>query len=146
MHLGFSSSGFQVSNFKFEQILQYIKYKSFLLICSTSTVSSKLSTGQVNSIVFHQSLPQIVEESTEVRINCSHDDSGRPAMLWYQQRKASQSMILIGFGYGTEIQTYEGQFEEQFELRRESTLKGALIVRRATPSHSAVYFCAASAQ
>lgn len=94
--------------------------------------------------MLHQSLPQIVEKGTEVHINCSHANSNHPSMLWYQQR--NDSLILIGFGYGVGKQTYEGQSEEQFELRRESTLKGALIIRRATPTHSAVYFCAASAQ
>eukprot|EP00064_Thunnus_orientalis_P006644 superscaffoldBa00000701_g6662 len=102
------------------------------------------AASQVNGITIHQSLPQIVKESTEVHISCSHDDSDRQVMLWYQQRRDSQSIILIGFGYGSGDQTYEGKFKEQFELRRDSTLKGALIIRRANPSHSAVYFCAAN--
>ncbi|KAF3699615.1 T-cell receptor beta chain V region C5 Precursor [Channa argus] len=93
-----------------------------------------------------QSLPRTVEEGTEVHISCSHDDSSRPIMLWYQQRKDSQSMALIGFGYGTGEQSYEGDFKEQFELKRESSMKGALIIHRANYSHSAVYFCVASAQ
>ncbi|XP_027140789.1 uncharacterized protein LOC104932216 [Larimichthys crocea] len=99
--------------------------------------------SQVDGV--HQSPPQIVEENTTVTISCSHDDTSRPVMLWYQQREShSQSIILIGFGYGGGTQSYEGQFEEEFELKRESTLKGALIIRRASPVHSAVYFCAAN--
>ncbi|KAK2893286.1 hypothetical protein Q8A73_015770 [Channa argus] len=97
--------------------------------------------GRVSSIAMQQSLPRAVEEGTEVHISCSHDDSSRPIMLWYQQRKDSQSMALIGFGYGTGEQSYEGDFKEQFELKRESSMKGALIIHRANYSHSAVYFC-----
>lgn len=113
-----------------------------LLIIIVSTFSS----GQVNSNAIEQSPPQIVEKTTMVTINCRHGDSSRPVMLWYQQRQDSHSMTLIGFGYGTGNQTYEGKFQEQFELKRESSLKGTLIVRSASLSHSAVYFCAASAQ
>ncbi|KAJ4921227.1 hypothetical protein JOQ06_021915 [Pogonophryne albipinna] len=101
--------------------------------------------SQVSGVRFQQSPAQIVEESTEVQITCSHDDSSLAVMLWYQQRKDSLSMTLIGYGYVTG-QTYEGQFEKEFELTREDTLKGALIIRSANLSHSAVYFCAASTQ
>ncbi|KAJ4921341.1 hypothetical protein JOQ06_021865 [Pogonophryne albipinna] len=98
---------------------------------------------QVSAATFQPSPAQIVEESTEVQMKCSHDDSSLVVMLWYQQRKDSLSMTLIGYGYATG-QTYEGQFEKEFELTREDTLKGALIIRSANPSHSAVYFCAAN--
>ncbi|XP_022603635.1 uncharacterized protein LOC111223678 [Seriola dumerili] len=104
-----------------------------------------LFPGQVNSITLHQSLPQIVEEGAEVHIGCSHNDSDLPIMLWYQQREDSQSMTLIVFGYATEAPNYEGKFKEQFELRKESAVKGDLIIRRANLSHSAVYLCAARA-
>ncbi|KAL3049626.1 hypothetical protein OYC64_008977 [Pagothenia borchgrevinki] len=100
---------------------------------------------QASAATFKQSPAQIVEESTEVQIKCSHDDSSLAIMLWYQQRKDSLSMTLIGYGYATG-QTYEGQFEKEFELTREDTLSGALIIRSANLSHSAVYFCAASTQ
>ncbi|XP_056256765.1 uncharacterized protein LOC130184768 [Seriola aureovittata] len=99
--------------------------------------------SQVNCITLHQSLPQIVEEGAEVHIGCSHNDSDLPIMLWYQQREDSQSMTLIVFGYATEVPNYEGKFKEQFELRKESAVKGDLIIRRANLFHSAVYLCAA---
>ncbi|XP_068573713.1 T cell receptor beta chain MC.7.G5-like [Cebidichthys violaceus] len=99
---------------------------------------------QVSAITFQQSPPQIVEESTEVQIKCSHNDTSLLTMLWYQQRQDTMSMTLIGYGYGTSPPNYEGQFEEQFKLTREDTVKGALIVLKANPSTSAVYFCAAS--
>ncbi|XP_023272062.1 uncharacterized protein LOC111662437 [Seriola lalandi dorsalis] len=97
--------------------------------------------SQVNSITLHQSLPQIVEEGAEVHIGCSHNDSDLPIMLWYQQREDSQSMTLIVFGYATEVPNYEGKFKEQFELRKESAVKGDLIIRRANLFHSAVGLC-----
>lgn len=87
-----------------------------------------------------------MKENTRVRINCSHDDTNLPLMLWYQQRRDSQSMTLIGYGYGQSAQSYENQFKEEFELTREDTTTGALTVHSASPSHSAVYFCAASTQ
>lgn len=96
-------------------------------------------------MTFKQSPPQIVKESSEVHINCSHDDTNLVVMLWYQQTRASTSMTLIAYGYES-APNYEGQFKEQFELTRQSAVKGALVIRRANPSHSAVYFCAASTQ
>ncbi|KAG8013114.1 T-cell receptor beta-2 chain C region, partial [Nibea albiflora] len=57
------------------------------------------AASQVSAVTFHQSPPQIVKESSEVNINCSHDDSSRPLMLWYQQTKDSLSMTLIAYGY-----------------------------------------------
>uniref|UniRef100_A0A3B4T5L1 Ig-like domain-containing protein n=1 Tax=Seriola dumerili TaxID=41447 RepID=A0A3B4T5L1_SERDU len=100
---------------------------------------------EVNAVTFHQSPPQIVKDSSEVQINCSHDDTNLVIMLWYQQRKNSPSMTLIGYGYESSP-NYEGQFEEQFTLTRQSTVKGSLIIKTANLSHSAVYFCAASTQ
>lgn len=66
-------------------------------------------------------------------------------MLWYQQIRDSQFMTLIGYGYEY-TPNYEGQFEKQFKLTRENTVKGTLSIRSANLSDSAVYFCAASAQ
>lgn len=54
-------------------------------------------------------------------------------------------MTLIGYGYEY-TPNYEGQFEKQFKLTRENTVKGTLSIRSANLSDSAVYFCAASAQ
>lgn len=100
---------------------------------------------EVNAVTFHQSPPQAVEESSEVRINCSHDDSALAVMLWYQQAKDSLSVTLIGYGYESS-QNYEGTFKEQFTLTRQSAVRGTLTIHGAKPSHSAVYFCAASTQ
>lgn len=102
-------------------------------------------TGQVSAVIFQPFPPQIVKEKTEVRIDCSHDDTTLLVMLWYQQRENSPSMTLIAYGYQN-APNYEGQFEEQFELTRPKVEKGTLIIKEANLSHSAVYFCAASTQ
>ena len=97
------------------------------------------------AVTIQQSPSQIVEESSEVHINCSHDDNTLVIMLWYRQKRDSQSMTLIGYGYEY-TPNYEGQFQKQFKLTRENTVKGTLIVRSANVSDSAVYFRAASTQ
>uniref|UniRef100_A0A3Q3LEU0 Ig-like domain-containing protein n=1 Tax=Labrus bergylta TaxID=56723 RepID=A0A3Q3LEU0_9LABR len=84
-----------------------------------------------------------VQKDIAVEIKCSHNDTSLVNMLWYQQRKGGTSLTLIGYGYESSP-TYEGQFEEQFKLTRDGPEKGALIISKAQPSHSAVYFCAAS--
>uniref|UniRef100_A0A3B4Z478 Immunoglobulin V-set domain-containing protein n=1 Tax=Stegastes partitus TaxID=144197 RepID=A0A3B4Z478_9TELE len=84
--------------------------------------------------------PQVVKEKTEVEISCSHDDATLQLMYWYQQRKDSPSLILIGYGYDIGQPIYEGQLEEQFQLRRQSTTAGTLLL----VNDSSVYYCAAS--
>ncbi|KAK2826673.1 hypothetical protein Q5P01_020887 [Channa striata] len=54
---------------------------------------------RVSAVTFHQSPPQIVKENSEVQIECSHDDANLQYMLWYQQKKDSVAMTLIGSGY-----------------------------------------------
>ncbi|KAL7380932.1 hypothetical protein ABVT39_026226 [Epinephelus coioides] len=117
-----------------------------LLYYERPTLEKNFETRQVNAVVFQQSPLQIVKQGTEVQINCRHDDTSLVIMLWYQQREDSMSMTLIGYGYANSDQNYEGQFEKEFELTREDTVTGALVVRKAKVSDSAVYFCAASTQ
>ncbi|MED6261286.1 hypothetical protein ATANTOWER_003114 [Ataeniobius toweri] len=62
---------------------------------------------QVNAANFRQSSPLIVEENSEVEITCSHDDSSLIIMLWYQHKRDTNSMTLIGYGYENS-QSYEG--------------------------------------
>uniref|UniRef100_A0A8D3C0L2 Ig-like domain-containing protein n=1 Tax=Scophthalmus maximus TaxID=52904 RepID=A0A8D3C0L2_SCOMX len=97
------------------------------------TPTTTICTGtdsEVNAVTFHQSPPQAVEESSEVRINCSHDDSALAVMLWYQQAKDSLSVTLIGYGYESS-QNYEGTFKEQFTLTRQSAVRGTLTIHGA---------------
>lgn len=104
-----------------------------------------MSTGQVSAANFRQSSPLIVTENSEVEISCSHDDSALIVMLWYQNKRGTNSMTLIGYGYESS-QSYEGEFEKEFKLTRKNIVEGALKIPKANPSHSAVYFCAASTQ
>uniref|UniRef100_A0A3Q1BRB5 Ig-like domain-containing protein n=1 Tax=Amphiprion ocellaris TaxID=80972 RepID=A0A3Q1BRB5_AMPOC len=73
----------------------------------------------------------------------NHGDSSLLIMYWYQQKQDSMSLTLIGFGYEA-APNYEGDFEQHFKLTRQSITEGALTIKKADQSHSAVYFCAAS--
>ena len=100
----------------------------------------------MSAITFQDFPPQIVKESSEVQIQCSHDDSTKIQMFWFQQKKDSLVLTVIGYVHGQGSPTYEGEMEKQFKLTKEETTKGKLIIRSANLSDSAVYFCAASTQ
>uniref|UniRef100_A0A3P8SE02 Ig-like domain-containing protein n=1 Tax=Amphiprion percula TaxID=161767 RepID=A0A3P8SE02_AMPPE len=112
---------------------------------SIGNTCGHLEKCQVSAVTFQQFPPQIVKEKTEVHIKCSHGDSSLLIMYWYQQKQDSTSLTLIGFGYEA-APNYEGDFEQQFKLTRQSITEGALTIKKADQSHSAVYFCAASTQ
>ncbi|CAJ1074715.1 hypothetical protein F2P81_003054 [Xyrichtys novacula] len=99
--------------------------------------------SQVSAVTFNQSVPQIVKKNIEVRMTCKHDDTSLPVMLWYRQKK-DNSLTLIGYAVGKGTPSYEGRFEEEYTLTKESSESGALIVKNTNLSHSAVYYCAAS--
>uniref|UniRef100_A0A3Q0S1V8 Immunoglobulin V-set domain-containing protein n=1 Tax=Amphilophus citrinellus TaxID=61819 RepID=A0A3Q0S1V8_AMPCI len=93
------------------------------------------------SVNFEQSSARVVNKGTkELRIDCSHDDSSLAAMLWYQQ--SAQSMSLIGFTVLQGEPTYENHFKDRFQIIRNNTMKGCLIIRNLSLSDSAVYLCA----
>jgi len=103
------------------------------------------STVEVRGIKFQESGPQIVPDTkAKVLINCSHDDNSRPVMLWYQQKGQSAALVLLGYNYGATTSNYEDGVEEQFEIQMPDRQNGALVVREASSSHTAVYFCAVS--
>ncbi|KAL3968533.1 capicua transcriptional repressor [Sarotherodon galilaeus] len=98
-----------------------------------------------HSVTFEQSSAQVVNTGTEeLRINCSHDGSSLQVMLWYQHKQSDQAMSLIGFTVLMGEPNYESQFRDRFQIKRDDTVKGSLIIKNLNLSDSAVYFCAAS--
>ncbi|KAK2892164.1 hypothetical protein Q8A73_017829 [Channa argus] len=79
-----------------------IEGKGFQLIvyilAGTPTYEKEFDTGY----------EAIVKENSEVQIDCSHDDTNLQYMLWYQQKRDSVAMTLIGSGYRGSP-TYEDQ-------------------------------------
>ena len=110
----------------------------FHLLHSLKAVFSP--TDRATSVTF----PRIVSDTSRVEIKCNHDDS-LYNMLWYQQKQSSL-VTLIGYSYMSNDPVYEKQFEDRFEIMKENTKAGALIIQSANLSDSAVYFCAASTQ
>ncbi|XP_055087235.1 M1-specific T cell receptor beta chain-like [Periophthalmus magnuspinnatus] len=96
------------------------------------------------AVKFQQSSSIIANQNASVSIECSHDDSSLTVMLWYQHRPDTRSMMLIGYTYAINT-NYENELEKQFKMERTTLLNGSLTVLSASPSHSAVYFCAANA-
>ncbi|KAJ0062930.1 hypothetical protein NL108_009421, partial [Boleophthalmus pectinirostris] len=87
--------------------------------------------------------PRIVNNSTEVRINCHHDESDKNVMLWYKQLQDGQ-MKLIVYSYFGSDPVFEKDFLKRFEMKRTDRQTGALIISNVEPNDSAMYFCAAS--
>ncbi|XP_055087240.1 uncharacterized protein LOC117390892 [Periophthalmus magnuspinnatus] len=111
----------------------------------TVTVGRQWLSDVSAAAKFQQSPWIISNQSARVSIECSHDDSSLLVMLWYQHRPETQSMMLIGYNYvGTD--NYENELGKQFKMERLNVLTGSLTVLSASPSHSAVYFCAANAE
>jgi hypothetical protein len=108
--------------------------------------SAFLFTGVLDCVTFVPSHPIILPENTQAEIKCQHDDDALDVMLWYQRRPESNNLSLIGYSYFGNDPNYEKEFKDQFELKRESRLKGALVLRKAEAKDSGEYFCAASTQ
>ncbi|KAL7862330.1 hypothetical protein SRHO_G00137710 [Serrasalmus rhombeus] len=99
--------------------------------------------GTTDSVIFQQISSLFTNELNNITIKCSHDDSNLPVMLWYQQKRDSIAMALIGYTYGPNDPTYEDGFKKRFHLKRKTDQKGDLIISELLQSDSAVYYCAA---
>ncbi|KAL6477493.1 hypothetical protein MHYP_G00133280 [Metynnis hypsauchen] len=106
----------------------------FLIVFSKTT----------DSVKFQQFPPVIVNQTDKVKLQCSHDDNSLTVMLWYRQETASTTLTLISYGYSAGTPTTETGFTDRFEMIRQNTTFGELIISNVKSSDSAVYFCAAS--
>lgn len=102
------------------------------------------STGPANCVNFEQTPLLIVNQSSEAKINCKHDDSSLLVMLWYRQQ--SMSLDLIGYSYSGSPPNKEPEFKDRFTQTREKTETGSLTISELVLSDSAIYYCAASTQ
>ncbi|XP_030212757.1 uncharacterized protein LOC115544085 [Gadus morhua] len=126
----------QASIFQSEMIVSHILHEIVIIFI--------LCLFEVKGIEFQESGPKMVpDEKAEVVITCSHNDSSRPLMLWYQQKQGSGPLVLLGYNYGATTSNYEDGIKEQFEIKMDDRQSGSLAVREANVTHTAVYFCAA---
>uniref|UniRef100_A0A671RV54 Ig-like domain-containing protein n=1 Tax=Sinocyclocheilus anshuiensis TaxID=1608454 RepID=A0A671RV54_9TELE len=94
-----------------------------------------LFTGMGRCVNVQQNLtPLLFNKNDMAEITCIYDDSGKPNMLWYQQKDTAMALI----------PSYEDGFKGRFELKRKDTLNGALEIPDLSLSDSAVYYCADS--
>ncbi len=61
------------------------------------------------------------------KLTCSYDDSGKPNMLWYQQKDTAMTLIVLSYGAKTD-HMYEDEFKDRFELERKHILNGVLKI------------------
>ncbi|KAL7872944.1 hypothetical protein AOLI_G00120150 [Acnodon oligacanthus] len=99
--------------------------------------------GTTDSVTFQQISSLFANESDNITIQCSHDDSNLPVTLWYQQKRDSTAMALIGYTYGPTDPKNEDGFKKRFHLKRKTDTEGDLIISELLQSDSAVYYCAA---
>ncbi len=87
--------------------------------------------------------PILAYTNKMAEIKCSHDDSSKPYMQWYQQKDTAMALIVLSYG-ATADPNYEDGFKDRFKLERKDTLNGALKISDLSLSDSAVYYCAVS--
>ncbi len=92
-----------------------------------------------------QQIPKhkLAKNNSMVEIKCSHNESSKPYMLWYQQKDTAMTLIVFSYG-ATSDPSYEDGFKDRFELERKDTLNGVLKISDLSQSDSAVYYCAVS--
>uniref|UniRef100_A0A8C1PAS1 Ig-like domain-containing protein n=1 Tax=Cyprinus carpio TaxID=7962 RepID=A0A8C1PAS1_CYPCA len=82
-------------------------------------------------------------EEKEANLSCRHGDSSYTFLYWYQQKRNSGSLELIGMlNYG--IVSEEDKFKPRFNITGDATKDAFLFISNLNAEDSAVYFCAAS--
>ncbi|TNN39390.1 Ig heavy chain V region AC38 15.3 [Liparis tanakae] len=87
----------------------------------------------------------IAEPGVTVQMFCSHDGTNSRLMFWYRQSPGDAALELIGhlyFNFVTMEELYKEHFNMSGDLRVDTSKNVSLVVK-ASPEHSAVYYCAA---
>ncbi len=87
--------------------------------------------------------PLLVNKKDTAELMCRYNDSGKPNMLWYQQKDTAMTLIVLSYS-ATSPASYEDEFNGRFNLERTDTLYGVLKISDLSLSDSAVYYCAVS--
>uniref|UniRef100_A0A8C2IQB4 Ig-like domain-containing protein n=1 Tax=Cyprinus carpio TaxID=7962 RepID=A0A8C2IQB4_CYPCA len=79
-------------------------------------------------------------EEKEANLSCRHGDSSYTFLYWYQQKRNSGSLELIGMlNYGTVSE--EDKFKTRFNITGDATKDAFLFISNLNAEDSAVYFC-----
>lgn len=109
-----------------------------------SSVYFSFFTGLSDCVQIEQPSDLITKVKDNVKISCKHDRNNLDVMLWYQRRKESTALALMGYSYATLPPNNEAEFPEtQFKQNRINTVSGDLTISNLNLSDSAVYYCAA---
>ncbi|GCB66418.1 hypothetical protein scyTo_0012003 [Scyliorhinus torazame] len=84
-----------------------------------------------------------VETGQSKTLRCNLKDTSYPAMYWYSQQKGKAIEALF---YSAGVGALASYTSESLKAERPSIAQFILKLNDTNPSHTAVYFCACSAQ